>query len=100
MMSKRVNAYAELRAEEKDKAVGPTPNLEDTRVGLNALKLLKCASYLMRFGQQILTWIISGLEEVLRLAFLELKHKLKRALRPQMSPTRQQSSRPTAVYLT
>jgi hypothetical protein len=51
MMSQWVNAYAALRTEEKDKTMRPTPNLQDTRIGSNVMKLFKQASYLMRSDQ-------------------------------------------------
>src|SRR5713101_3030765 len=100
MMSQRVNAYAALRAEEKDKTMRPTSDLQDTRIGSNALNLLKHASYLMRFGQQIPTGIIPGLEEVVRFVFLKLKHNLKRTLRPLVPLMRQHATPPATVYRT
>jgi hypothetical protein len=85
MMSQRVNAYAAWRAEEENQAMRPTPDLQDTRVRPNALNLLKHASYVLRFGQLIPAGIISGFEEIVRLGFLKLEHKLKRTLRALMS---------------
>jgi hypothetical protein len=46
MVSERVNANAVLRAEEKDKTMRPTPDLEHPRVSLDRLKLFKLASHL------------------------------------------------------
>ena len=100
MMSQRVNAYAAWRAEEENQAMRATPDLQDTRVRLNALNLLKLASYVLRFGQLIPAGIISGFEELMRLGFLKLEHKLKRTLRALMSLMRQRVSPPATIYPT
>lgn len=98
-MSQRVNAYAAWRAEEKDQTVRSAPDLQDARVGPDALKLFEQASDRMRFGQQIRTGIMPRLKEVVRLAFLKLEHELKRALRPLVPLMSQQASHPATLHL-
>ena len=51
MMSERVNANTKLCAEEKDKSMRATPDLEHACASLILLKLLKLASYLKRSAQ-------------------------------------------------